>query len=139
MKPVLYAEDDANDVFFMRHVWKQAGVPNPLIHVKDGRQAIDYFAGHGHYADRKKHPLPCLLLLDLNLPGKDGFEVLRWLRQTPGFETFKVVVVSGSNQTADIAAAQKLGVTDYIIKTPIPKKLLETILEKKDLWLSGPV
>ena len=60
----------------MHHVWEHAGIAHPLIDIKDGQAAIDYLAGQGLFTDRKKHPLPCLVLLDLNLPGKNGFEVL---------------------------------------------------------------
>ena len=134
MKPVLYAEDERDDVFFMRYAWELAGIPNPLVEVKDGREAIDYLAGQGIYSDREKHPLPCLLLLDLNLPGKNGFDVLRWLRKQPLFKRLKVVIVSGSNQENDMATARSLGVTDYIVKPSSPKLLLEIIQQKKGSW-----
>ncbi len=135
MKPVLYAEDEQDDVFFMRYVWELASIPNPLIDVQDGQEAIDYLAGKGRFSDREKHPLPCLLLLDLNLPGLNGFDVLRWLRQQPELEGLKVVIVSGSNQETDMKTAQSLGITDYVVKPASPNHLLEILQEKKGLWL----
>ncbi len=136
MKPVLYAEDEGDDVFFMRHVWELASIPNPLIDVKDGQEAIDYLEGKGHFSDREKYPLPCLLLLDLNLPGINGFEVLRWVRQQPEVKSLKVVIVSGSNQDTDVETARSLGITDYIVKPTSPSRLLEILEEKKGDWLS---
>lgn len=135
MKPVLYAEDDVDDVFFLRYAWELAQVPHPLIDVRNGQQALDYLDGQGRYADRQQHPLPCLVLLDLNMPGKSGFEVLRWIRQHPRLQSLKVVVVSGSNQETDIETAQRLGATDYLVKPSDPSRLLEIIQEKKGLWL----
>ena len=135
MLPVLYAEDEPDDIFFMRYVWELAGIPNPLVEVKDGQEAIDYLAGQGAFSDRKQYPLPCLLLLDLNMPGKSGFDVLRWIRQQPNLTSLKVVVVSGSNQEADIATARSLGITDYIIKPSGLHTLLEIVQAKKDVWL----
>ena len=135
VKPVLYAEDDPDDVFFMHHVWELAAIPNPLIDVKDGQQAIDYLAGQGAFRDRKQYPFPCLLLLDLNMPGKSGFDVLRWLSERPKLNSLKVVIISGSNQEADIEAARNFGITDYIIKPSGVYKLLEIVQEKKDSWL----
>ena len=137
MKPVLYAEDEPDDVFFMHYVWELAAVPNPLVDVKNGQQAIDYLAGQGLFADRQKQPLPCLLLLDLNLPGKNGFDVLRWVRQQPDLKSLKVVIVSGSNQETDIETARSLGITDYIVKPSSPKRLLEIFQEKRGLWLTN--
>ena len=134
MKPVLYAEDERDDVFFMRYAWELAGIPNPLVEVKDGQEAIDYLSGQGIYSDREKHPLPCLLLLDLNLPGKNGFDVLRWVREHAEFKLLKVVIVSGSNQESDMEKARSLGVTDYIVKPSSPKLLLQIVQEKKESW-----
>jgi len=132
----LYAEDEGDDVFFMHYVWELAGIPNPLIDVKDGQEAIDYLEGKGHFSDREKYPLPCLLLLDLNLPGINGFEVLRWVRQQPELKSLKVVIVSGSNQDTDVETARSLGITDYIVKPASPNRLLEILQEKKADWLS---
>src|SRR6516162_1884132 len=77
-------------------------IPNPLIDVPDGQQAIEYLVGSGRYADRHKYPFPCLLLLDLNMPGKSGFDVLCWIRQHPDLKSLRVVIISGSDQEKDI-------------------------------------
>ena len=133
--PVLYAEDDSDDVFFLRHAWNHAGIANQLINVPDGQQTIDYLSGQGPFADREKHPLPCLLLLDLNMPGKNGFDVLRWIRQQPDLDSLKIVILSGSNQERDINFAQRLGIIDYIVKPNDLRELTALIQKKKNTWL----
>jgi len=135
MKPVLYADDDVNDVFFMQHVWEELAIPNPLIDVNDGDAAIDYLTGNGAFADRAKYPLPCLLLLDLSMPAKTGFEVLRWIRAHPRLKTLSVVIVSGSNQERDVEAVKQLGITDYLVKPTTLNQLTESIRARLSLWL----
>ena len=135
IEPVLYAEDQADDVFFMRDAWSRAGLPHPFISVHDGQQAINYLAGNDPYADRKKHPLPCLLLLDLKLPRQSGFDVLRWIREHPTLNQLKVVIVSGSDHEADVAAARELGITDYIVKPPVPSRLVDIVRNRHARWL----
>ena len=137
MKPVLYAEDEPDDAFFMQRAWKDAGAPNALVILKDGQQIIDYLAGDGAFADRQAHPLPCLLLLDLNLPFKSGFEVFRWIRSHPTLRSLKVVVVSSSSQESDTALARSLGAIDYVVKPSAPRGLLEIIRQRKHLWLDA--
>src|SRR5216110_221255 len=73
---ILLAEDDSNDVLLIQRAFQKAGFRNSLKVTRDGEQAIEYLAGHGIYANRQRFPLPFLLLLDLKMPGTDGFEVL---------------------------------------------------------------
>jgi CheY-like chemotaxis protein len=136
MRPVLYADDDRDDVFFMHHAWAEVGIANPLIDAADGQEAIDYLAGNGPFADRQKHPLPCLLLLDLNMPVKNGFEVLQWIRGRARLKTLRVVIISGSNQASDIKTAQELGITDYVVKPVGVAGLIDLLRAKRDLWLA---
>jgi CheY-like chemotaxis protein len=135
MSPVLYVDDDADAAFFLHHVWERAQIPRPLLHLNLAQQAIDYLAGHGDYADRRKFPLPCLVLLDLNMPAMGGFDVLRWIRQQPHLAALKVVVLSGSHRETDLQTAQNLGALDYVTKPSDPSRLLQIVREKKTLWL----
>lgn len=132
--PVLYAEDTEVDHFFMRRAFQRLGIPNPLTIVNDGKEAIDYLSGVGAFSDRIVHPLPCLLILDLNLPIRTGFEVLEWLRQDPVLQDLKAVAISSSNMNLDRHLARKLGVIDYIVKPTDPHKLVDIIGSLKHAW-----
>jgi len=83
--------------------------------VADGSEAIAYLKGDGAFADRLKFPFPDLLLLDLKMPGVDGFEVLRWL-QTQSFPKLVVIVLSGSERREDMTQALQLGADFYQTK-----------------------
>src|SRR2546430_8372545 len=109
MKPVLLVEDIETDVLLMQHVWRDVGVPNPLRAIEDGQRAMEYLAGVGQFADRRAHPLPCLVLLDLKLPYVTGLELLQWMRQQPALKTLPVVVLTASPNDDDIGQAYLLG------------------------------
>src|SRR5229473_2661647 len=81
---ILLAEDREDEVLLLRHAFAKAGFLNPLQVVPNGEEAIHYLQGEGKYANRDEYPLPALVLLDLKMPRKDGFEVLQWIRQQPG-------------------------------------------------------
>src|SRR5262249_14790530 len=72
--PVLYIEDDENDVRLMRQAWERVHVQNPLHVVSNGQEALDYLSGEPPYANRADHPMPCLVLLDLKLPKVSGWK-----------------------------------------------------------------
>src|SRR4029077_20868417 len=76
----------------------------------------DYLSGEGKYANRAAYALPSVVLLDLNMPGIDGFEVLRWIRQQPGIKDLRVVVLSGSDAMRDVNLAYQLGANSFLIK-----------------------
>ena len=135
-KPVLYAEDDENDVFFMQRAFKQAGIVNPLRIVTNGQRAVEYLAGTGPYANRELHPMPGLVLLDLSMPGKSGHDVLKWIRSEPSTSTLPVIVLTSSNQESDIDRAYQMGVNGYLIKPGKPNELVSMVKGIKDHWLS---
>jgi len=136
---VLYVEDDMTDVFLLRRAWQQAGLPNPLHVVHDGQEAIDYLSGNAHYADRASHPFPALVLLDLNLPKITGFELLKWIRESPMIRALKVVVLSTSDDPIDVRHAEDLAVSGYWVKPSDPRALGEMIAALKKLWLANRV
>lgn len=134
-KPILYVEDDKNDILFMQQIWKDAEVCNPLITVPDGQAAMDYLEGQGPYADRNLYPIPGLLLLDLNLPRKNGLEVLRWVRQHQVFHTLPVVVFTSSNRDIDVYKSYALGANAFVVKPAMMDELLAAVKGLKDFWL----
>jgi CheY-like chemotaxis protein len=113
---ILIVEDDPNDVLLLQRAFQKAGLKNNLRTVRDGSQAIAYLSGHGMYADRAKYPLPFLVLLDLKMPGTDGFEVLQWARAEPDLKRLLIVVLTSSNLQTDVDRAYELGANSYLVK-----------------------
>ncbi len=132
---ILLADDDANDVFLVQRAFQKANLSNPLHVVPDGEEAVAYLAGTGSYEDRARHPLPGLVLLDLKMPRKSGFEVLEWVRRQPGLRRLVVVVFSSSNQQSDINRAYDLGVNSYLVKPADFDTLLELVKCLSRYWL----
>ena len=114
---ILLVEDREDDVLLIRKAFDRASVNNPLYVVRTGEEAISYLEGVGAYANRAEYPLPDLLLLDLKLPGSDGFDVLRWVRQQPGLSALRVVVLTSSDHPNDRERAMQLGATRFEVKT----------------------
>ena len=132
-KYILLAEDDANDVVLLERAFEKAGLRPSLKLVRDGEQAIQYLSGQGVYADRKKFPLPFLLLLDLKMPGTDGFEVLQWLRQKPDFKRLLIVVLTSSNLQSDVDRAYDLGANSYLVK-PVSFDEMANLIKRFEMY-----
>jgi len=133
--PILYVEDEEADAFFMELAFKELKVPNPLKIVADGQLAIEYLTGEGKFADRQAYPLPCLILLDLNLPRMSGHEVLEWIRSTPEFRKLPVVIFSASSLEVDQRRAIEGGADDYIVKPNDLTLIPELLGSVKRRWL----
>jgi len=125
-KIVLVVEDDPDDVELFRFVVRNANHPLSFQFVHDGNEAVAYLKGEGRFADRKTHPLPELLLLDVKLPGRDGFEVLDWVRSSPRFKDLEVYVWTGWENPEHSARAREL-VAKHFVK-PIHLEGLAAIL-----------
>jgi len=113
---VLLADNSEEDTLLMRTVFGRAGFVQPLRAVRDGEEAIAYLQGAGAYGDRKSYPLPTILLLDLNMPRKNGFEVLQWIRAQPSLRRLRVYILSASSRAEDIDRAYDLGANSYLVK-----------------------
>jgi CheY-like chemotaxis protein len=135
-KPVLYAEDEANDAFFLQRAFTRVGVEQKLIVVPDGQEAINYLSGDGAYSNRDEHPMPCLLLLDLNMPKKSGLDVLKWVRNDPRISTLPVIVLTSSLHDADIHRAYIQGANAYLVKPSDPGELADIVKTINDFWLT---
>jgi len=135
-RPILYAEDEENDAFFFQRAFKAAEIANPVVVVSDGQEAIDYFEGNGAFANREKHPLPALVVLDLNLPLRSGTEVLSRIRQEPAFAEIPVIIFSSSLQPSDIDVAYAKGANAYLVKPSRPDELTSLARGIHKLWLS---
>jgi CheY-like chemotaxis protein len=132
---ILYVEDEEADVILLQHVLTKAGIPNPLQTVKDGKAAKDYLAGNPPFDDRRLHPLPGLVLLDLNLPYWSGCEVLEWIRQQSQLRRLPVVIFTSSSRPDDIAQAYDAGANAYLVKPSALADLFALALALRDFWL----
>ena len=132
---ILLAEDSQDDILLIRRAFRQANIINPLQVVRDGEEVIAYLSGDGRYANRAEYPLPELLLLDLKMPGLDGFDVLRWIRDQPGLQAMRIVVLSSSQQIRDVNLAYRLGANSFLVKPVDFKDLVELTQAIQGYWL----
>lgn len=131
---ILLAEDDPNDVLLIQRAFQKAGMRHVLKVVRDGEEAINYLSGEGDFADRERFPKPFLLLLDLKMPGADGFEVLRWVRAEPETKRLLVVVLTSSNLQADVDRAYDLGANSYLVKPVSFDEMVNMIQRFEAYW-----
>lgn len=114
---ILLVEDDAGDRELFRHALGRAGGRAQVCEAHDGEQACEYLAGRGRFADRVRFPMPDLVLLDLQLPRRSGFEVLQWARSQPHLKQLPILVLTSSSESKDIDRAYSLGANSYLVKT----------------------
>lgn len=132
---ILLVEDNSDDAELIAYAFRKVGITNPLFRLADGDAAVEYLGGTGKYADRLHYPLPALILLDLKLPKRSGFEVLAFVRGQKATRHTTVVVLSSSNQQADIERAYDLGANSYLIKPVNRDKLIELVRSLDAYWL----
>jgi len=130
---VLLVEDNPDDALLIRHAFNKAKLPNPLQVVEDGETALEYLSGQGVYADRTRFPIPGLILLDLKLPRKSGFDVLAWIRQQPSLDRLPVVVLTSHKEIPDINDAYDLGANFYLVKSIAFANLREMVQKISDI------
>lgn len=112
----MLAEDREDDILLITKAFQKSGLNYPLYVVNSGEEVMSYLQGIGKFSNRAEHPLPDLLLLDLKMPGTDGFEVLRWIRSQPGFSNLRVLVLTSSLDIHDVNQAYSLGANSFMVK-----------------------
>src|SRR5678815_2078194 len=115
-RTVLLVDDSETDLFLTRTAFGKAAFNSPLQEVRNGAEAIAYLQGEGPYSDRNKFPMPAVVLLDLNMPMKNGFDVLTWVRGQSTLKRVAVIVLSASMRTEDIERAFELGANSFLVK-----------------------
>ena len=113
---ILAVDDDVRDCLLVKDAFLDIDVRDPIFTVHDGAEAIDYLKGNGRYADRNQFPFPTLLLLDLKMPGMNGFEFLAYVKKNPTLSVIPTIVFTSSSDLDDIKNAYLLGANAYIVK-----------------------
>ena len=132
---ILLAEDNEDHVLLTRRAFKLAGLINPLVVVQDGDEAIAYLKGEGKFSNRTEYPLPTLMLLDLKMPRKNGFEFLEWLRTQPTLSALRVGVLTTSDQIHDVNRAYQLGANSFLTKPVDFRDFVQLSSAVKGYWL----
>jgi CheY-like chemotaxis protein len=136
-KPVLLVEDDPSDVRLIQRAFGKLEQPVQLIRLTDGDDVVDYLGGKHPYENRALHPVPALMLLDIKLPRRSGFEVLQWLRgQNSALKRLPVIMLTSSRHSADINRAYDLGANSYLAKPETAAQLQQLASEFRSYWLS---
>jgi CheY-like chemotaxis protein len=131
---ILLVDDSENDLDLMTIAFKKAEFNNPLQQVRNGEEAIAYLKGEGVYSDRNAHPMPAVMLLDLNMPMKNGFDVLEWVRTQPSLKRMTVIILSASTRIEDIERAFDLGANSFLVKPSALDQLVTMSSRLRD-WL----
>jgi len=113
---ILLVDDSENDLLLMRTAFRKAAFDCPLQEVHNGEEAIAYLKGDAPYSDRDKFPFPAVMLLDLNMPMKNGFDVLNWARTRAGLKRLSIIVLTASMRTEDVERAFDLGANAFLVK-----------------------
>lgn len=132
---ILIVEDNDDHAFFIEHAFRQARLANPTFRVSNGDEAVDYLAGVGKFSNRSEYPLPNLVLLDLKMPCRNGFEVLEWIRQQPGMKRLRVVVLTTSDEVRDVNRAYELGANSFLVKPVTAPDFMQVVKAVNSYWM----
>ncbi|MFN6944482.1 MAG: response regulator [Cytophagaceae bacterium] len=131
---ILIADDDAEDRMLIKDALEESRLVNELFFVEDGEQLMDFLFHKGEYADEKKYPVPGLILLDLNMPKKDGREALKEIKNDPVLKKIPVVILTTSKAEEDIIKTYDLGVSSFITKPVTFSSLVEIMRTLSKYW-----
>jgi CheY-like chemotaxis protein len=137
MKPVtiLMADDDPDDRQLTREAFEEVHLANDLRFVEDGEELLDYLYQRGKYADPKSAPRPSIILLDLNMPRKDGREALQELKKVARFRAIRVIIMTTSKAEEDVVRSYDLSAASYITKPVTFERLVDVIRTLGKYWL----
>jgi CheY-like chemotaxis protein len=131
---ILMADDDPDDRFLVQEAFVESRLSNPLAFVKDGQELLDYLCCRDQYSQPGLAPRPGLILLDLNMPRKDGREALEEIKADPELRRIPVVVLTTSEAEEDILCTYDLGVAGFITKPVSFNGLVEVIQSVTRYW-----
>jgi CheY-like chemotaxis protein len=134
---ILLVEDDPNDARLVQRAFsRSAATPVSVLRLQNGDEAVQYLRGDAPYDNRISHPMPMVLLLDIKLPRRSGFEVLQWIRtRTDALRRLPVVMLTSSTHSADINRAYDLGANSYVSKPENSDDLNELVRLFTSYWV----
>ena len=136
LSQILLVEDNQMDVILTLDAFREAKLQNKINVARNGQEALDYLFGEGKYSDRNIFPLPSLILLDLKMPGIDGFEVLSRIKSTEGLKRIPVVILTSSKDEGDRALSYDIGANSYLIKPVSFDGFIDVVRKIDDYWFS---
>lgn len=132
---VLIVEDSDDDFEATERALKKHGnLVNPIARCEDGADAIDYLFHRGKYANPASAPRPGLILLDLNMPGKDGWAVLREVKKSKELASIPIIILTTSSDAKDIEESYAIGASTYVVKPVNLERFVEAIQRLKEYW-----
>jgi len=131
---ILVAEDDADDRFLLETAFAEKGYGEKLTFVENGVELLDYLRNIKYDEKTNQHNLPGFILLDLNMPKKDGREVLKEIKEDPRFKKIPVIVFTTTKNEKEINRCYELGANTYIVKPVGFESLLQTIEDIRSYW-----
>jgi CheY-like chemotaxis protein len=134
---ILLVEDDPADVRLIQRAFEKVDLGARIVRLPNGDDAVAYLAGHTPFDNRSNYPLPALILLDIKLPRRSGFEVLSWLRsRRDGLQRIPVVMLTSSRHNVDVNRAYDLGANSYLTKPDTNEQLTKMLSSFDQYWMS---
>ena len=131
---ILMAEDDEDDRLLATEALEEARLANSLQCVENGEELLDYLNHRGKYADKDAFPLPGFILLDLNMPKKDGREALQEIKKDPELKKIPIIILTTSQSEEDICKSYDLGANSYIVKPVTFESLVKIMKDLGKYW-----
>lgn len=132
---LLLVDDNRMDVELTLNAFREVGLHSTVHVVTNGPEALDYMFGKGRFSDRRKYPIPNLILLDLKMPGMDGHEVLRQIKAAQPYRRVPVVILTSSQEDNDRAKSYDHGANSYVVKPISFDGFTKVVKQINDYWL----
>ncbi len=133
---ILLVEDNHMDVILTLDAFRQAKLRKKINVVRNGTEALDYLFRREKYVDVDEYPMPVLILLDLNMPGLDGFEVLRQVKNTSILKRIPVIILTSSREECDRALCYDIGANSYLLKPVSFDGFVDVVRQIDDYWFA---
>lgn len=131
---ILIADDDAEDRMLIMDALKESRLKNKVQYVENGEELLQYLHNKGEYSDKKKYPMPGIILLDLNMPKKDGRESLKEIKADKKLRSIPIIILTTSKAEEDIIKTYDLGVSSFITKPVSFSAMVEVMNTLKKYW-----